>query len=197
MADSGGSLRELLALLGPHRRGLLLAVLLSPGAIIGVVVAPLLIGDAVNKISAGDRSGLVRSALALVGVAILAAVSQGARQRRGSRGGQRGVRAAQPVLRSPPLARSARASDPVGRPAGLSRDRRHEQIPTSSGRASPRWRRIRHGLLPAVVMFISNPTSPRSRLAPVPLIVVSVVPLSAGGGSPAEGDSPADRGASG
>jgi ATP-binding cassette subfamily B protein len=70
----------LLALLGPYRRGLLLAVALSFGAIIGVVLVPVLVGDAVNNISQGDRSGLVRSALAIGAVAIVVAASQGARQ---------------------------------------------------------------------------------------------------------------------
>jgi ABC-type multidrug transport system fused ATPase/permease subunit len=88
-AGSGGSLRELLALLGPYRRGLLVAVLLSFGAIVGVVLVPLLVGDAVNNISQRDRSGLVRSALAIGGVAIVVAVSQGARQRVAGRVGLR------------------------------------------------------------------------------------------------------------
>jgi ABC-type multidrug transport system fused ATPase/permease subunit len=79
-AASGGSLRELLSLLGPYRRGLLVAILLSFGAIIGVVLVPLLVGDAVNNISQRDRTGLVLSALAIGAVAIVVAASQGARQ---------------------------------------------------------------------------------------------------------------------
>jgi hypothetical protein len=79
-AASGGSLRGLLALLGPYRRGLVAAVLPSFGAIIGVVLIPLLVADAVNNIAQRARSGLVLSALAIGAVAIVVAASQGARQ---------------------------------------------------------------------------------------------------------------------
>jgi ATP-binding cassette subfamily B protein len=64
-----------------HRRKVVLAALLSAGAVVGQVLIPLLVGDAVNKINSGERSELVRSGLALLGAALLAAVSQGLRQR--------------------------------------------------------------------------------------------------------------------
>jgi ATP-binding cassette subfamily B protein len=64
-----------------HREKVVFASLLSAGAIVGQVLIPVLVGDAVNKIDAGDRGGLVRSGLALLGAALLAAVSQGLRQR--------------------------------------------------------------------------------------------------------------------
>ena len=64
-------------------------VLFWLGAIVGIVLVPLLVGDAVNKISADDRSGLVLSALAIGGVAIVVAASQGARQRVAGRVGLR------------------------------------------------------------------------------------------------------------
>jgi ABC-type multidrug transport system fused ATPase/permease subunit len=76
-----GSLRGLLSILGPHRRRVALAALLSVGAIVGMVLIPLLVGHAVNEINNGDRDGLVRTGLALIGVTVLAAVSQGLRQR--------------------------------------------------------------------------------------------------------------------
>ena len=79
--DAKGSLRHLLAMLRGHRRRVAFAALLSLGAIVGLVLIPLLVGDAVNYIAAGDRGGLIRSGVALVGVAFLAALSQGARQR--------------------------------------------------------------------------------------------------------------------
>jgi ATP-binding cassette, subfamily B, bacterial len=64
-----------------HRAKVVFAALLSAGAIIGQVLIPLLVGHAVNQIDDGDRSGLVRSGAALLGAALLAAVSQGLRQR--------------------------------------------------------------------------------------------------------------------
>ena len=64
-----------------HRAKVVVAALLSAGAIVGQVLIPLLVGDAVNQIDDGNRGGLVRSGLALLGAALLAAVSQGLRQR--------------------------------------------------------------------------------------------------------------------
>lgn len=64
----------------PYRGRLTLAIVLSLGAMVGVVAVPLLIGDAVNQIDDKDRSGLVRAALALAGVGVVVAISQGARQ---------------------------------------------------------------------------------------------------------------------
>jgi ABC-type multidrug transport system fused ATPase/permease subunit len=63
-----------------HRSRVVLAALLSVGAVVGHVLIPLLAGDAVNQIDDGDRGELVLSGLGLVGAALLAAVSQG-RQR--------------------------------------------------------------------------------------------------------------------
>jgi ATP-binding cassette subfamily B protein len=64
-----------------HRKRVVFAALLSAGAIVGQVLIPVLVGDAVNQIDDGNRGGLVRSGLALLGAALLAAVSQGLRQR--------------------------------------------------------------------------------------------------------------------
>jgi ABC-type multidrug transport system fused ATPase/permease subunit len=64
-----------------HRAKVVFAALLSAGAIVGQVLIPLLVGDAVNQIDDGDRGELIRSGLALLGAALLAAVSQGLRQR--------------------------------------------------------------------------------------------------------------------
>ena len=175
MADSRGSLRELLALLGPHRRGLLLAVLLSLGAIIGVVLVPLLVGDAVNKISAGDRSGLVRSALALVGVAILAAVSQGARQFVAARVGLN----VEYDLRNRFFAHvhsldlRVLQSESVGQLVSRATvDMR--QIPTFLGWGlSSLAQDVGTVLLAAVVMFLLDPDLAALALAPLPLIIVT------------------------
>ena len=51
-----------------HRRKVVFAALLSAGAVVGQVLIPLLVGDAVNKINSGERSELVRSGLALLGL---------------------------------------------------------------------------------------------------------------------------------
>ena len=64
-----------------HRRRVVFASLLSVGAVVGQVLIPLIIGDAVNHIDDGNRGALVLSGAALMGAALLAAVSQGLRQR--------------------------------------------------------------------------------------------------------------------
>jgi ATP-binding cassette subfamily B protein len=64
-----------------HRERVALAALLSLGAIVGTVLIPLLVGVAVNAIDDHDRGRLVLSGVGLVGAALLAAVSQWARQR--------------------------------------------------------------------------------------------------------------------
>jgi hypothetical protein len=45
-----------------HRAKVVFAALLSAGAIVGQVLIPLLVGDAVNQIDDGDRGDLIRSA---------------------------------------------------------------------------------------------------------------------------------------
>ena len=76
-----GSPRRLLGLLRGHRRRVVLAALLSVGAVIGLVLTPLLVGNAVNMIQDGDERGLVLTGVGLLAASLLAAVSQGLRQR--------------------------------------------------------------------------------------------------------------------
>jgi ABC-type multidrug transport system fused ATPase/permease subunit len=64
-----------------HRERVALAALLSVGAIVGMVLIPLLVGVAVNAIDDGDKHRLVLSGVGIVGASLLAAVSQMARQR--------------------------------------------------------------------------------------------------------------------
>ena len=152
-----------------------MAVLLSLGAIIGVVLVPLLVGDAVNKISAGDRSGLVRSALALGGVAILAAVSQGARQFVAARVGL----SVEYDLRNRFFAHlhsldlRVLQSESVGQLVSRATvDMR--QIPTFLGWGlSSLAQDVGTVLLAAVVMFLLDPDLAALALAPLPLIVVT------------------------
>ena len=176
-ADSGGSLGELLALLGPYRRGLLAGVLLSLGAIVGVVLVPLLVGDAVNKISAGDRSGLVRSALAIGGVAIMVAVSQGARQRVAGRVGLN----VEYDLRNRFFAHlhsldlRVLQSESVGQLVSRATvDMR--QIPTFLGWGlSVLAQDVGTVLLAAVVMFALDADLAALSLAPLPLIIATAI----------------------
>jgi ATP-binding cassette subfamily B protein len=77
----GASFRRLLAMLRGHRGRVALAALLSLGAIVGLVLTPLLVGNAVNAIDDGEKDALLLTGFGLVGAALLAAVSQGFRQR--------------------------------------------------------------------------------------------------------------------
>jgi ATP-binding cassette subfamily B protein len=79
--QQGASLRRLLSMLRGHRGAVVLAAFLSLGAVIGLVLTPLLVGDAVNQIDQKDKDGLLVAGAALIGAAILAAASQGLRQR--------------------------------------------------------------------------------------------------------------------
>jgi ATP-binding cassette subfamily B protein len=65
----------------PYRRRLTLAIVLASGAVVGVVLVPLLVGHAVNEITDRDRDGLVLAVVALSVVGVVIGVSQGARQR--------------------------------------------------------------------------------------------------------------------
>jgi ATP-binding cassette subfamily B protein len=76
-----GSPRRLLALLRGHGGRVALAAVLSAGAVVGLVLTPLLVGNAVNEIQRGDERGLILTGIGLIGAAALAAVSQGLRQR--------------------------------------------------------------------------------------------------------------------
>jgi ATP-binding cassette subfamily B protein len=78
---TSGSPRRLLAMLRGHRGRVVLAAVLSFGAVAGLVLTPLLVGDAVNQINQGDKHGLLIAGAGLIGAAVLAAFSQGARQR--------------------------------------------------------------------------------------------------------------------
>ena len=81
--ESGGaaSFRRLMGMLRGHRGRVVLAAVLSAGAIAGLVATPLLIGVAVDQIDDGDDRGLYLAGLGLVGAALLASISQGFRQR--------------------------------------------------------------------------------------------------------------------
>ena len=159
-----------------HRRKVVFAALLSAGAVVGQVLIPLLVGDAVNKINSGERSELVRSGLALLGAALLAAV-WGLRQRVA---GGVSVDVAYDQRnryfgRLQDVDLKFLHAQPVGQ-LSLARDRRHEpdsELPRLG--VSSLAQDAGTILLAAVVMFALDWDLAALALSPVPLIIISVV----------------------
>lgn len=79
-AVPGARLADLLRFLAPYRRRLLVASSVSLGGLLGIVAIPLLLAYGVDAIDSGDRGAIVRSAVAIVAVAAITALSQAARQ---------------------------------------------------------------------------------------------------------------------
>jgi ATP-binding cassette subfamily B protein len=173
----GASFRRLMGMLRGHRGKVALAAVLSAGAVAGLVATPLLIGVAVDQIEQSDESGLVLAGLGLVGAAILAAISQGFRQ---FIAGHVAV-TVEYELRNRFFGHLQAVSlrflqtEPVGQL--LSRGTVDiTQIRNFIGPGvSSLAQDFATVLFSAVVMFIIEPDLAALALAPVPLIVVSVV----------------------
>jgi ABC-type multidrug transport system fused ATPase/permease subunit len=175
--SSRGSPRRLLALLDGHRGRVALAALLSAGAVIGLVITPLLVGNAVNEIQRGDEKGLILTGIGLIGAAALAAVSQGLRQRIA---GHVSV-VVEYELRNRLFGhlQNVGLSYLQTQPVGQLLSRGTVDISQIKNFLGPGVSSLAQDMgtifLSAVVMFILDPDLAAITLAPVPLIVIAAV----------------------